>query len=120
MHPLEAPLNTRVSLIEFCSAQSIISRAAIETVATQAGWDGDKTSLAQWLRRAPITRKDPAGYGSVRELSVIADNDMTWDRMEELEKTYEQKVIDAISANVQIASLEEQTRPEPQMQFITC
>jgi uncharacterized protein YbcC (UPF0753/DUF2309 family) len=119
-HPLEAPLNTRVSLIEFCAAQSIISRAAIETVATQSGWDGDKTSLAQWLRRAPINRKDPVEYGGVRELSVIADNDLTWDRMGELEKTYEQKVIDAISANVQIASLEEQTRPNPQMQFIAC
>ena len=40
--------------------------------------------------------------------------------MGELEKTYKQKVIDAISANVQIASLEEQTRRNPRMQSITC
>jgi uncharacterized protein YbcC (UPF0753/DUF2309 family) len=120
-HPLEAPLNTRVSLIEFCAAQSIISRAAIETVATQSGWDDAKTPLSLWLRRAPTTRKYPIEYGSVRELSVIANDEQSWDRMEELEKNYEQKVIDAVSANVERASLEEeQTRSSLQMQFITC
>jgi uncharacterized protein YbcC (UPF0753/DUF2309 family) len=121
-HPLEAPLHTRVSLIEFCAVQSIISRAAIEMVATQSGWDNAKTPLALWLRRAPTTRKYPVQYGNVGEISVIADNDQTWDRMEELEKNYAQKVIDAISANVQMASLVEgeQSRPSPQIQFIAC
>jgi hypothetical protein len=54
-----------------------------------------------------VIRKGPVEYGSVREFSVIADNDLTWDRMGKLEKTSEQKAIDAILANVQIASLEE-------------
>jgi uncharacterized protein YbcC (UPF0753/DUF2309 family) len=120
-HPHEAPLNTRVSLIELCAAQAILSRAAIEMVASQSGWDDAKTPLALWLRRAPTTRNHPVTYGSVRELSVIADNDQTLDRLAELEKTYEQKVINAIAANLQMASPgEEQTRPSPQMQFIAC
>jgi len=115
-HPAEAPLNTRVSLLEFCAVQSILSRAAVETVAKQNGWKKDEQKLAAWLQKAPTIRSFKS-YQNVREVSVIAYADQAVQKIQELEASFEVGLLTAIGG--------EPTPPlpakrQPDLQFVTC
>jgi len=115
-HPNEAPDNVRVSLIEFCAVQSIISRSAVQAVAKDAGWDSDTTLLSTWLSRGPTVRTVPTEYHTVHQDSRIAAADQGLEGSMALEDSYEQKLIAAISA---IDSLATDPVP-PQLQLLAC
>jgi uncharacterized protein YbcC (UPF0753/DUF2309 family) len=117
-HPEEAPDDVPVSLLEFCAVQMVIARSAIESVATNCGaWRKGVTPLQAWLKQLSPYRGSIVHYGTVCDISSIADDVGTDDEHDLRQNRYEQKLINAVSA----ASAHSQPLPgQPQVQFMTC
>ena len=74
-HPEEAPDDVPVSLLEFCAVQMVIARSAIESVATNCGaWRKGVTPLQAWLKQLSPYRGSIVHYGTVCDISSIADD----------------------------------------------
>jgi uncharacterized protein YbcC (UPF0753/DUF2309 family) len=117
-HPEEAPDHVPVSLLEFVAVQMIIARSAIESVATTCGaWRRNVTPLQAWLKQLSPYRSRIIRYGTVSDISSIADEVGSDDEHNLRQSRFEQKLINAVSA----ASAHNQPVPgRPQVQFITC
>lgn len=115
-HVSEAPVNARVSLTEYCAVQTILSRAAVETVAREAGWKRSNQTLASWLARAPTVRPIKP-FQNVRDISVIAYADQSIHRTQELEASFEVGLLTAIGSE---ASPWVPAKSRPDLQFIAC
>ena len=95
-HPLEAPANTKVRLVDFCAVQSTLARSSIEAVARRSGWatSGDKVRFV--AAGGPTVRTAQQGQRSALHTSAIAFVDQSSERREALETQFEHTLLHAI------------------------
>lgn len=90
-HPLEAPPNTKVRLIDFCAVQSILIRSSIEALGNQLSWG--PMDFATRMQDVPKFRNtDHEG----EHTSAIATVDQHSERRESMENEFQQALFHAI------------------------
>jgi len=115
-HPLEAPPNTTVKLLDFCVVSSILMRSSIESLVEKSGWDGDKIPLSLWLMKVPKFRTFQ--QENSKHTSAIAFVDQDSERRETLETQFKQMLLHVIGSKPRdISTLKKQT---PTLQIYTC
>ena len=116
-HPLEAPPNTTVRLLDFCAVQSILARSSIEALARESGWNAappvEKT-LGTWLRRTPTIRA--AKEDTALHSSALAYMDQFAQKREVLETQFKYTLLHAIGTKPS----PQQDQPRHSVQLFTC
>lgn len=114
MHPDERPNGTSVRLLDFLAVHCIITRSSIEDIARQEGWRTETTSLAEWMSKAPNTRK-PVPHAAMHT-SAIAFVDQLSEHRERKELEFERILMHAIGTRPISNSVKER----PTLQLYTC
>jgi len=90
-HPNEAPIDTKVRLIDFCAVQSILTRSSLEALfdlALRSGWYSKNISFATFVNQAPRIREHTEENNL--HPSAIAYVDQLSERREILELEFKQ------------------------------
>ncbi len=112
-HPLEAPSNTTVRLMDFCVVKSIMDRSSIETFARKS--KPIAISLGSWLATAPKYRSSKHEETS-HHTSAIAFVDQSSERRESLETQFQNTLLHSIGTK----PLEKTATHRPALQLYTC